>query len=106
MVHKLAHQLLCVLGQLSSLHVIHGDLKPENVALIAPNKAHIKVPPRPPPPPHHPLMPQVLDFGSACYAWEAVTSVPLLGPPWLPPDSPPHPPSALPLHPVPVLPGP
>jgi len=56
MVHKLAHQLLCVLVQLGSLQIIHCDIKPENVALTSPNKAHVKL----------------LDFGSACYAWENV----------------------------------
>eukprot|EP01125_Pyxidicula_operculata_P013104 TRINITY_DN4339_c1_g1_i1.p1 TRINITY_DN4339_c1_g1~~TRINITY_DN4339_c1_g1_i1.p1 ORF type:complete len:931 (-),score=243.42 TRINITY_DN4339_c1_g1_i1:545-3337(-) len=54
MVHKFAHQLLCVLSTLSSINIIHCDLKPENVALASPNKAHIKV----------------IDFGSSCHSWE------------------------------------
>lgn len=54
MVHKFSHQLVCALATLRTLQVIHCDLKPENIALLHPNRAHIKV----------------LDFGSACQPWE------------------------------------
>jgi serine/threonine protein kinase len=56
MVHKFTHQLLCALATLRTLQIIHCDLKPENVALVNPNRAHIKL----------------LDFGSACQPWENV----------------------------------
>eukprot|EP01130_Rhizamoeba_saxonica_P015452 TRINITY_DN6932_c0_g1_i1.p1 TRINITY_DN6932_c0_g1~~TRINITY_DN6932_c0_g1_i1.p1 ORF type:complete len:615 (+),score=76.99 TRINITY_DN6932_c0_g1_i1:124-1968(+) len=51
MVNKFTHQLLCVLDTLKQMQIIHCDLKPENVVLASPNKAHIKV----------------LDFGSSLY---------------------------------------
>mgnify|MGYP001073112375 CR=1 FL=1 len=50
MVHKFSHQLVLALATMRSLQIIHCDLKPENIALLNPNRAHIKV----------------LDFGSAC----------------------------------------
>jgi len=54
MVHKLTHQLVCALSTLENMQIIHCDLKPENVALTSPNRAHIKV----------------LDFGSSCHVRE------------------------------------
>ncbi len=59
MVHKFSHQLVCALATLRTLQVIHCDLKPENIALLNPNRAHIKV----------------LDFGSACQPWENQVNV-------------------------------
>eukprot|EP01126_Amoeba_proteus_P048248 TRINITY_DN5568_c0_g1_i4.p1 TRINITY_DN5568_c0_g1~~TRINITY_DN5568_c0_g1_i4.p1 ORF type:complete len:372 (-),score=41.97 TRINITY_DN5568_c0_g1_i4:258-1373(-) len=56
MIQKLIHQLLFVLTSFHSLSIIHCDLKPENVALTAPTKAHVKV----------------LDFGSSCYLDEPI----------------------------------
>jgi serine/threonine protein kinase len=62
MVHKFSHQLVCALATLRTLQVIHCDLKPENIALLHPNRAHIKV----------------LDFGSACQPWENQVNVRIL----------------------------
>jgi len=59
MVHKLTHQLVCALATLENMQIIHCDLKPENVALTSPNRAHIKV----------------LDFGSSCHVWENTSNL-------------------------------
>lgn len=55
MVRKMAHQLLCGLVALRNLKIIHCDIKPENVALIHPNKPRLKI----------------LDFGSCCFESDA-----------------------------------
>lgn len=51
MVKKMAHQLLCALLALKNLKIVHCDVKPENIALINPNKPRLKL----------------LDFGSCCF---------------------------------------
>lgn len=51
MVRKMAHQLLCALLALKNLKIVHCDVKPENIALINPNKPRLKL----------------LDFGSCCF---------------------------------------
>lgn len=56
MVRKMAHQLLCGLVALKNLKIIHCDIKPENVALIHPNKPRLKI----------------LDFGSFCFESDAM----------------------------------
>jgi dual specificity tyrosine-phosphorylation-regulated kinase 2/3/4 len=58
LIRKIASQLLCSLKFLKSIHVIHCDLKPENVLLKSPDSFSIKL----------------VDFGSGCYEHERVYS--------------------------------
>eukprot|EP01129_Flabellula_baltica_P008809 TRINITY_DN3533_c0_g1_i1.p1 TRINITY_DN3533_c0_g1~~TRINITY_DN3533_c0_g1_i1.p1 ORF type:complete len:360 (+),score=65.26 TRINITY_DN3533_c0_g1_i1:51-1130(+) len=59
MINKLSLQLLRCLSFLKRAKIIHCDIKPENVALVSPDRAHIKL----------------LDFGSACNANEVKANV-------------------------------
>lgn len=56
MVRKMTHQLLCALVALKNLKIIHCDIKPENIALIQPNKPRLKI----------------LDFGSCCFVSDSL----------------------------------
>ena len=62
-IRPIAQQVLTALSKLSSLGLIHADLKPENIMLVNPNgdaASQYRV--------------KVIDFGSACYVQKAVQS--------------------------------